>query len=73
MQRTTRMMFDHYMARSMALDVMWMRKRRAHILLGSFYFAIVKPYHLYTGEPLDLLDCRLDYPSPLFDKAKKQR
>ena len=72
MQRTTRLMFDHYIARRTALDVVWMRKRRRHILFGSYYFAIVKPYHLYTGEPYEMIERAMDYPSPLFDKARNQ-
>lgn len=73
MQRTTRMMFDHYMERNRALEVVWMRKRRRQVLFGSFYFARLKPYHLYSGEANDLIENQLDYPSPLFDRARKQR
>ena len=73
MQQTTQIMFAHYMARNRALDVVWMRKRRIHILLGSFYFAIIKSYHIYSGDPSELVERQLDYPSPLFDKARKHR
>lgn len=71
MQRTTKMMFDHYMARNRALDVVWMRKRRRHILFGSYYFAKLKAYHVYTGDPLEMLGRQQDYPSPLFDRARE--
>ena len=70
MQQTTKIMFDHYMARNKALDVVWMRKRRIHILLGSYYFATIKSYHIYSDDPSELIDRELDYPSPLFDKAR---
>lgn len=73
MQRTTRMMFDHYMKRNRALEVVWMRKRRKHILYGSYYFAKVKPYHIYSGDTPDMIENQIDYPSPLFDKARKHR
>lgn len=72
MQQTTKIMFNHYMERNRALEVVWMRKRRIHILLGSYYFAIVKNYHLYSGDPSELIDRGLDYPSPLFDKARNK-
>lgn len=73
MQRTTKIMLEHYMARALALDVVWMQQRRSHIIHGGFDYAMVKGYNLYTGNPLAMIDNNLDYPSPLFDRARKQQ
>lgn len=71
MQQTTKMMYARYMATNYALDVMWMHKRRLHILYGDFDYAVIKPYHIYSGDPSDIISRQLDYPSPLFDEARK--
>lgn len=71
MQRTTRVMFTHYMARNQALDVLWLRARRSRLLCGEFELAMVKNYHLYSDHTIELIERRQDYPSPLFNKERK--
>lgn len=71
MQQTTKVMFARYLATNSALDVMWMRRRRLTILYGDFDYAVIKPYHIYSSDPIDILSRLLDYPSPLFDEARK--
>jgi hypothetical protein len=72
MQQTTNIMFAHYMARGLALDVIWMRRRRAHILYGDLNLAMIKTYHIYSGAPYEMMvERQQDYPSPLFDKVRK--
>ena len=73
MQQTTKVMFARYLATNYALDVMWMRKRRLTILYGDFDYAVIKPYHIYSSDPTDILSRQLDYPSPLFDEARKHQ
>lgn len=67
-------MLAHYMATNFfALDVMWMRRRRLIILNGDFDYAVIKPYHIYSDEAAKLLNRQQDYPSPLFDNARKHQ
>ena len=74
MQQTTKVMLAHYMATNFfALDVVWMRRRRLTILNGDFDYAVIKPYYIYSGETAELLKRQQDYPSPLFDSARKHR
>lgn len=73
MQQTTKVMFAHYMARKHALDVLWMQRRRLLILHGDFSHATIKSYSMYSGEPSELRERQQDYPSPLFDRARKHQ
>lgn len=73
MQQTTKVMFARYMATNYALDVVWMHRRRLNILNGDFSYAVIKPYHIYSGDPIDIRSRQLDYPSPLFDEARKHQ
>ena len=73
MQRTTRMMFAFFMAHNRALDVLWMQKRRRLILDGGFSYTAIKPYYLYSDDPAEIIARRQDYPSPLFDRARKHQ
>ena len=67
MQQTTKVMFAYYKARSHALDVLWMQRRRLLVLCGGFSQAIIKPYYLYSDSVVDILQRQQEYPSPLFD------
>ena len=73
MQQTTKVMFAHYMARNHALDVLWMQRRRLLILYGDFSHAMIKAYHLYSGECSEIRERQQDYPSPLFGRAGRHR
>lgn len=70
MKQTTKVMFDHYMARNHALDVLWMQKRRFLILCGDFSQAMVKHYCIYSDTVVGILARRQEYPSPLFERNK---
>lgn len=67
MQQTTKVMFAYYKARSHALDVLWMRKRRFLILCGDFSQATIKRYFMYSSDVADILARQQEYPSPLFE------
>ena len=61
MQQTTKVMFAYYKARRHALDV----------LCGDFGQAMIKPYSMYSGDVVDILQRQQEYPSPLFDSAEE--
>ena len=71
MQQTTKVMFAYYKARRHALDVLWMQRRRFLILCGDFSQAMIKPYSMYSGDVVDILQRQQEYPSPLFDNAEE--
>ena len=72
MQQTTKVMFAYYKARSHALDVLWMQRRRLLVLCGDFSQAMIKPYSMYSDDVVDILTRRQEYPSPLFDNAEER-
>ena len=71
MQQTTKVMFAYYKARSHALDVLWMQRRRLLVLWGDFSQAMIKPYSMYSGDVAEILERQQEYPSPLFDSAEE--
>lgn len=73
MQQTTKVMLAHYMARNHALDVLWMQRRRLLILYEDLGHAMIKSYHIYSGECSEIRERQQDYPSPLFNKAGRHQ
>lgn len=70
MKQTTKVMFTYYMMHDLALDVVWMRKRRNLILCEGFSLAMIKSHSIYSDAPCEIIERQQDYPSPLFSRAK---